>query len=183
MLAYARPPIQAVDHLVGDGARMFEMAVAAGAEGIVSKHVDRAWRSGRNRHWLKIKGQREDIFVVGGVTKSDRRALASLVLGEWRNGQLVYRGRVGTGFSDRQLTLLNARLGRLTTDASPFAELPTDMRREVTWVRPEMAVSVSYAGVTSSGQLWHPKFLGLATMPPRIGTVPWLPRPPNPPRG
>ncbi len=42
-------------HFDGDGAIVFEHACALGCEGIVSKRLGSAYRSGRVDHWLKIK--------------------------------------------------------------------------------------------------------------------------------
>ena len=42
-------------HFAGDGAIIFKHACALGCEGIVSKRLGSAYRSGRVDHWLKIK--------------------------------------------------------------------------------------------------------------------------------
>jgi hypothetical protein len=43
------------EHLDGDGPVIFTHARRLGAEGIVSKRLDRPYRSGRSHSWLKIK--------------------------------------------------------------------------------------------------------------------------------
>jgi bifunctional non-homologous end joining protein LigD len=56
LLARSGDGIQLNPFMRGDiGATMFEHACKMGLEGIVSKHMDRAYRAGRSTHWLKIK--------------------------------------------------------------------------------------------------------------------------------
>ena len=42
-------------HLEGDGPTVFAHACKLGLEGIVSKRLDSRYRSGRSRHWVKMK--------------------------------------------------------------------------------------------------------------------------------
>ena len=61
--------------------------------------------SRRTKSWLKIKCAGNDEFVIGGYRRSDKkgRAFASLLLGEYEGKDLHYRGRVGTGFDEKDL--------------------------------------------------------------------------------
>ena len=51
----ASPGIRLSEHLDGDGATIFEHACRLGAEGIVAKRRDRAYRLGRCADWVKLK--------------------------------------------------------------------------------------------------------------------------------
>jgi bifunctional non-homologous end joining protein LigD len=55
LLKADRGGIQYVEHMQGDGAKMFEAVCELGLEGIVSKKLDAPYRSGPSRVWLKIK--------------------------------------------------------------------------------------------------------------------------------
>ena len=55
LLRDTRDGIAFNQHYEGDGAAIFEHACALGCEGIVSKRLGSAYRSGRVDHWLKIK--------------------------------------------------------------------------------------------------------------------------------
>ena len=55
LLAKAPAGIQYSEHVEGDGAIVFEHACQLGLEGIVSKHREHPYRSGRSKTWLKIK--------------------------------------------------------------------------------------------------------------------------------
>jgi hypothetical protein len=83
---------------------VFKSLCDQGFEGIVSKRADAPYRSGRTRSWLKVKCGKRQEFVIGGWTPSDKRAgFKSLLLGYYRGKDLVYAGRVGTGFDAERL--------------------------------------------------------------------------------
>ena len=74
---------------------------AAGHEGIIAKQADAPYRSERTKTWLKIKCAKRQEFVIAGWSPSTKKkSFASLLLGTWEDGKLVYRGRVGTGFTN-----------------------------------------------------------------------------------
>ena len=101
--------------------------------------------------------------MIGGWAKSDKgRGFASLLLGVREGGTLVYRGRVGTGFSQRDLDAIGGKLEALRTDKPPFAgKLSADARRGAVWVRPELVAEVAFAEITADGNVRHASFLGL----------------------
>ncbi len=162
LLAATRPPLRYAESVAGNGPDVFEAAHRLGAEGIISKHVDRPWKSGRNRHWLKCKVKRRKTLLVGGYRTSKARPFASLLVGEKVERELIYRGRVGIGFSDKQLVALRKRLDALATTSPAFRRVPDEARRNVVWLEPSLAVDVTYSEQTSEGHLRHGKFLGIA---------------------
>ena len=103
--ASERRPIRISGCTQGKGRQIFEDACHRGMEGIVSKRADTPNRSGaRTRDWLKVKCSAKQEFVIGGWSESDRGwPFASLLVGCWRDGQLRYAGRVGTGFDAHDL--------------------------------------------------------------------------------
>jgi bifunctional non-homologous end joining protein LigD len=68
LLAKAPPGIQYSEHLEGDGAAIFAHACKLGIEGIVSKHREHQYRSGRSKTWLKVKNP-----AAPGVTRFEDR--------------------------------------------------------------------------------------------------------------
>lgn len=130
-------------------------------EGVVSKRADRPYVSGRRLSWIKTKCIGRDEFVVGGYRPSAKkgRPFASLLLGEYEDGVLRYRGRVGAGFSDADLGQVAERLEARKN--SPFAELPRDIARAARYVEPRLVVEIAYAERTSEGVLRHPRFVAL----------------------
>jgi bifunctional non-homologous end joining protein LigD len=153
------------DHVQGQGPDFFEQACTLGLEGIISKRADAPYRSGRSKLWLKAKCTTQQAeFVVGGYTPpaGSRSGFGALLLGNYRDGRLQYAGRLGTGFSQRQLEQLHAQLQQQEIAHSPFvasASLPAT--RGVHWVAPQLVVAVEYVERTRDGLLRQPSFLGI----------------------
>ena len=151
------------DHIQGAGQAVIEKACALDLEGVVSKKGTAPYRSGRGTSWIKSKCIGNDEFVIGGYRKSERRGrpFASLLIGEYEKGKLVYRGRVGTGFDAETLDMVHRKMEPLQRKTSPFETLPADARRGAVWVTPKLVAQVSYTERTEDGHLRHPSFLGL----------------------
>jgi bifunctional non-homologous end joining protein LigD len=156
--------VRYTDHVQGQGPELFEQACALGLEGIIAKRANAPYRSGRSKLWLKAKCTQHAKFVVGGYTPPSgaRSGFGALLLGTFRDGQLEYAGRVGTGFSSHQLVELHALLQRQEIAQAPFApaaSLPG--ARGVHWVKPTLVIEVEYTERTRDGLLRHPSFLGI----------------------
>ncbi len=154
--------IQFSDHVVGHGREFFEQACQLGLEGTVAKRADARYSSRRSKAWLKIKCTQDGEFVVGGFTRpaGSRKGFGALLLGSWDGPALHYRGRVGTGFSARQLAHLHGVLRKASQLESPFADAVPDARG-VTWVAPKLVVDVAFTERTRDGRLRHPRFRGV----------------------
>ena len=151
------------DHVIGHGEEVLAQVCDLGLEGIVSKRADSPYVSRRTKSWLKIKCSGNDEFVIGGYRRSTKkdRAFASLLLGEYVGKDLHYRGRVGTGFDERALREIGARLARLSRKTSPFVDAPREIGRDARWVEPRLVAQIAYTEKTRDGRLRHPSFLGL----------------------
>jgi len=162
----AQGPIRDAGYIVGEGPQFFAEAGRRGLEGIICKRRDRPYRPGRSADWLKVKcGHREE-FVIGGYTDPSgaRVGFGALLLGYHNDkGELVYCGRVGTGFGDKLLADLTKRLKQLQLDESPFANLQgrTGEARGAHWVKPELVAQVAFSEWTHDRHLRHPAFQGL----------------------
>lgn len=150
-----RPAIHFCDHIVGEGQAFFERAAELGLEGIVSKRVSAPYQSGRTDSWLKIKAPHAGDFVIAGYTVSEAAGgLGALALGEWEDGELRYRGKVGTGFDAATLRNLLERLEPLRDGAAPVDGAPKD----VLPVRPVLSAQVYYSNRTTDNVLRHAVF-------------------------
>jgi bifunctional non-homologous end joining protein LigD len=150
------------DHVVGDGPQFFAHACRLGLEGIISKRRDAPYRSTRGADWLKVKCLKQQEVVIGGYTdpEGSRIGIGALLGGVYENGNLVYAGKIGTGFDNRVLRDLKKRLGALEQDSPPFAERPQGVGR-AHWVKPELVAQVSFSEWTDDGRMRHPAFQGL----------------------
>ena len=151
----------------GQGADALAASQAQGLEGLVAKRHDAPYLPGRrSAHWVKVKHVRMQEVVVGGWSPGQGRrqgGVGSLLLGvPDAGGRLVYAGHVGTGFSDRALADIGARLHEDEVDESPFATpLPRPHARGAHWVRPRLVGEVVFTEWTRDGMLRHPAWRGL----------------------
>jgi DNA ligase D-like protein (predicted ligase) len=156
-------PLRFTEHQDTDGEAYFRQACASGWEGLIAKRADAPYRAGRTRDWLKFKCESGQEFVIGGFTdpRGSRTGFGALLLGYYDPGhQLVYAGKVGTGFNQRTLDRLHAVLAGLEQDRPPFdhGKLP---RSGVHWVQPRLVAEVGFSEWTTDGELRHPRFQGL----------------------
>ncbi len=155
-------PLQFSTHIVDRGKMVFDAACAGGHEGVIAKRGSARYVGDRTSAWLKIKCIKRQEFVVGGYRPSDSgRGMASLILGTYENGKLVYRGRVGTGFTETMRDKILVQLERRRLDKPAFAAVPRDIARRAKWVKPELVAEVQYAEITPDGSLRHPSFQGM----------------------
>jgi bifunctional non-homologous end joining protein LigD len=147
-----------------DGAAMLARARAEDWEGLVSKRADSRYYAGqRTSVWRKIKLVRRQEFVVGGFTISDspQRPFRALLVGYHDDqGGLVYAGRVGTGFSDREMSDLSRRVHSIVRANTPFS-VPPVLGDRITWVEPRLVVETRFKDWSVSGHLTDPTFLSI----------------------
>lgn len=155
-------PIRYSDHVEATGTTVFQHACEMALEGVVSKQADQPYRSGRGGAWLKSKCVARQEFVIIGFThpKAGARGIGALLLGYHDDGEMIYAGRVGSGFSNRISLQLRAQLEKLATEKAA-AEVPAAARRGALWVRPELTCEVEFLSWTPDGMLRHPSFQGL----------------------
>ncbi len=152
--------IQYSEHFAAKGEEMLDVARRHGLEGVMAKKADSKYESRRSNSWLKIKVTGQQEFVICGFTHGERSTFSSLVLGLYDRGELTWVGNVGTGFNEKSLQQISAKLQPLITKKTPFAQ-KEKMLREVTWVRPELVCECKFAEWTKDGKLRAPVFLGL----------------------
>jgi len=152
--------IHVSDYFTVDGNAMLEAARANGLEGIVAKTRTSKYEGRRSRDWLKIKINTSDDFVIGGFTHGERDYFSSLVLGRFDGDKLVHVGQVGTGFNEKSLKEIFAKLEPRIVKKSPFTGTVKALR-DVTWVRPEFIAEIKYLEITPDGLLRAPVFLTL----------------------
>ena len=132
--------IRYVAHLQSNAEAVLSSACKMGLEGIVSKKLDAPYRPGRGDSWVKTKCRAGQEVVLGGWT-SEGGSVRSLLAGVYRDGSLVYAGRIGTGYGQAVAKTLSPKLEKLTRPQSPFkgANAPPEERMyagsSLTWSR------------------------------------------------
>ena len=103
--------------------------------------------------------------MIGGYTdpEGSRSHVGALLVGYYENGNLVYAGKVGTGFSMTTLDELRRALEPHEIATCPFSPEPphTSTGSNRHWVRPSLVAEVAFSEWTNDGRLRHPSFQGL----------------------
>ena len=158
-----RAPVERVTSV--DDPKPWERACAEGWEGVIAKRRDAPYEHRRSRHWLKMKCEASQEFVVGGFTdpQGSRVGLGALLVGYYENEDFVFAGKVGTGFDTKLLIKLRQQLAQLEVAAAPFTKAKGLPRLRAHWVRPELVVQVSFIEWTVHNKLRHSRLVGLRT--------------------
>ena len=147
LLEDAPPTIRYGEHVTEDGAKFFAAACKLGLEGIVAKRAADPYRAERTRSWLKIKCLKREEFVIVGFTDpgGSRTGFGALLVAtrDEASSPLRYAGKVGTGFDERTLKALYARLRAART---PHVHPSSAQRR-----------AVLAAAFTGSSRSWSPR--------------------------
>jgi bifunctional non-homologous end joining protein LigD len=165
-LVEAGPNWMVPAHRIGDGAELVAATVERGLEGVMAKRLGSTYLPGkRTPNWRKVKNRYTVEVVIGGYTPGTGNrtsTFGALLVGVREDDGLRFAGGVGTGFNQRTLKDLSARLTSLRTDSCPFKKLPPrEYSRDAIWVRPELRATVEITEFTNEGYVRHSSFTGL----------------------
>lgn len=150
---------------VGRGKRLLAQACRQGQEGIIGKHLDSRYVGGRSSAWVKVKCIGRQEFVIGGFTDPQRSrvGLGALLVGYYGNDrkQLLYAGKVGTGYTCEMLLDLRRRLDALEQKACPFDRDDRPCAMAAHWVKPRLVAEIAFSEWTQNDRLRQPRFEGL----------------------
>lgn len=151
--------IQLSEGVRGDGGELLENACSLGLEGIIAKHRDRPYRSGRTGDWLKIKCVQSESFIIVGYEQSSlaRGGLGSLLLAAREGSGWVSVGSVGTGFNGKDAEYLRKTLDKLKTK-KPVVPLKG---KTLVFAQPTLIAEIEFRGWTDDGSLRHASYKGL----------------------
>ncbi|HLK25878.1 MAG TPA: DNA ligase D [Caulobacteraceae bacterium] len=159
----ASSPIQFSEHIAGDGDALFAQASRMGLEGIVSKKADSRYVQTRSASWVKVKRVDVATFVVVGFLSNMPKAASSLLIAEEEDGELVFRGKVGSGIGDEKARELFAQLAPVERKDAAVAIPKTPGAH---FVEPRWNVEVGYRSRSTGGAPRAPVFMGLSERKP-----------------
>src|SRR5262249_49508679 len=149
LVGAARDVIRYADHVIGHGPDVFDAACRQWAEGIVSKRRDLPYQPGRGPGWLKTKCIARQEFIIGGFPdpEGSRVGIGALLIGvRGDQGELVFAGKVGTGFTQASARALRKQLEAIEQRDCPFAVSPPRgwIGRNAHWVEPRLIAEVAF---------------------------------------
>ena len=163
-------------HIDTDGVAFFQSAEKLGLEGIIAKRASSIYLPGkRSKDWLKIKTQLRQEVVIGGYTLNEgsSKLFSSLLVGVFENDELIYTGKVGTGFNNKDQKNMMNSFKKLVINESPFNSAPDvnkpsrfrpdPPKAHAVWLKPQLVCEVAYRELTTDGVMRHPSFQGMRT--------------------
>ena len=155
-------PLRFTPHRNRAGEKYLAEACRKGWEGLIAKKAYSPYSHSRSSSWLKQKCGKRQEFVLCGFTdpEGERIGFGALLIGYYRGDELVYAGKVGTGFDRKTLKSLRKKMNRLERHdpAATGEDLPG---KGVHWIEPDLVGEVGFTEWTDDGKLRHPRFLGL----------------------
>jgi DNA ligase D-like protein (predicted ligase) len=156
-------PLRYLPHRNEDGEAFYQEACAKGWEGLIAKQADSQYLNGRSRQWLKFKCVEQQELVIGGFTepRGERIGFGALLTGYFEDGDLIYAGKVGTGYDDNTLKQLAGKLKSIQQESPPFVNDKELHEKDIHWVQPKLVAQIGFSEWTRTGKLRHPRFMGL----------------------
>lgn len=144
-------------YIENTGVDFYKLAEQNDLEGIVAKKKDSNYfYDKRTKDWIKIKNLQDDDFVVCGYIIKENN-VTSIVLGQYDNKKLIYKGHVTLGVSGDDFRTITST--KKVTE-HPFVELPPG-NDDAVWIAPELVCTVKYMMKTATGSMRQPVFKGL----------------------
>jgi len=137
------------------GRKLWESIKKLELEGVMAKEKSSFYYPGeRRKEWIKIKNVKSIDVVIVGYT-SLKREISSLGMGLYDDGNLIYVGKVGTGFDEKTMELLKKMLKETS---KPYVKNYEDVSPDMIWVKPEVVAEIEYLEKTDRNELRSPSF-------------------------
>src|SRR5207248_3843187 len=170
------PRIRYSGAIGGDPEHLLREVQHRGLEGIIGKLRDSVYEPDRRSGaWIKLKCVNEQEFVVGGYTppQGARKYFGAILVGYYDGDDLVFAGKVGTGFTAKSLARLRKKFQGERRADCPFVDLPSkqngewvlgitpSMMKKMRWTNPKFVAEIKLAEWTRDTKLRAPVFVGL----------------------
>jgi len=170
------PRIRYSGAIGGDASQLLKEVQRRGLEGIIGKLRNSIYEPGRRSGaWIKLKCVDEQEFVIGGYTppQGARKHFGAVLVGYYKNRDLVFAGKVGTGFTTKSLATFHKKFRSQERADCPFVDLPSkqngqwvlgitpSMMKKIHWINPKFVAEIKFAEWTRDGKLRAPVFMAL----------------------
>jgi bifunctional non-homologous end joining protein LigD len=170
------PQIRYSGAIGGNANQLLKEVQRLGLEGIIGKLRNSVYEPGRRSGaWTKLKCVDEQEFVIGGYTppQGARKHFGAILVGYYKDRELVFAGKVGTGFTTKSLAALHKKFRAEERAECPFVDLPSkqngiwvlgitpSMIKKIQWINPKFVAEIKFAEWTRDGKLRAPVFIGL----------------------
>ena len=170
------PRIRYSGAIGGDAEHLLTEVQRRGLEGIIGKLRDSVYEPDRRSGaWIKLKCVNEQEFVIGGYTppQGARKYFGAILVGYYKDGDLVFAGKVGTGFTTKSLAALHKKFRAEERSDCPFVDLPSrqngqwvlgitpSMMKKMHWINPKFVAEIKFAEWTRDRKLRAPVFRAL----------------------
>jgi DNA ligase D-like protein (predicted ligase) len=154
-------PIRYLSHINENGEEYHADACKKGWEGVIAKDATKSYVHSRSPNWLKFKCVHQQELVIGGFTppQGQRKGFGAILVGYYEDDELRYAGKVGTGYSDKELEELREKFDKLERKTSPFSDGVDE--KGARWMTPELVAEIGFTEWTSDHKLRHPRYLGM----------------------
>ncbi len=169
-------PIRYSGEISGDVKSLLAEVKRRGLEGLIGKQRNSVYEPGRRSGtWIKLKCVNEQEFVIGGYTPpaGSRKYFGAILVGYYEIGKLRFAGKVGSGFTEKSLSMLHKKFREEEHGDCPFVDLPSkqggewvqgitpSMMKKMHWVNPKFVAEIKFAEWTRDQKLRQPVFLGM----------------------
>lgn len=140
-------------YILKDGKKLFKKVQEKDLEGIVAKKIDSTYEIGtRTKDWIKIKNIKQESFYVGAYQEEKDKPMVRLFLGEYKENNLCFVGKVMVGKKSKFYKKLMEAEGRRTTPFYDFDE------KNIKYLKPVLTCEVAYLERTENSHLRQPVF-------------------------
>ena len=148
------PSIAVSRYIKYAGIALYEAAAVQELEGVVAKRMDSKYYFGKTtKDWVKCKALLDEDFIVCGYYIKEKN-VASVILGAYMDGNIVYQSHVAMGISRQDFNIISNQ-----KRCSKYPGFP-DFDESI-WIVPKLVCCVHFMERTSGGGLRQPVFRGL----------------------